>query len=167
MIAMILLLVLTIMGLSGMRTANLQEHFAGNLRDKTLSFGAAETALRFAEEWIQGQTSKPSSVSSCSSAPCDLFESFSLENGYYADKAVSWWDANGRDYDAPGTVADLARIYTQPKFIIEESSFSPDSLTTGVGVPTGRTFYRVSALGQGGSMHTKSIIQTTYAKRFN
>jgi type IV pilus assembly protein PilX len=48
-ISLIILLLLTIIGLSVTQTTALEEKMAGNLRDKSLAFQAAESALRIAE----------------------------------------------------------------------------------------------------------------------
>lgn len=48
-IAMIMLLLLTIIGLSSMRGTSLQESMAGNMRDSSLAQHAAEAALRQGE----------------------------------------------------------------------------------------------------------------------
>jgi len=48
-VSLIILLLLTIIGLSAMQTTALEEKMAGNLRDKDLAFQAAESALRVAE----------------------------------------------------------------------------------------------------------------------
>ena len=49
-ISLIILLLLTLIGLSATQTTALEEKMAGNLRDKSLAFQAAEAALRFAEQ---------------------------------------------------------------------------------------------------------------------
>jgi type IV pilus assembly protein PilX len=53
-IAMVMLLLLTIIGLSSMRGTSLQESMAGNMRDSSLAFQAAEAALRKGEEVVDG-----------------------------------------------------------------------------------------------------------------
>ncbi len=54
-IALIMLLLLTIIGLSSMRGTSLQESMAGNLRDSNLAFQAAEAALRQGEGMVDGK----------------------------------------------------------------------------------------------------------------
>ncbi|MGQ7959166.1 pilus assembly PilX family protein [Pseudomonas sp. SP16.1] len=51
-IALFMLLLLTIIGLSSMRGTMLQENMAGNLRDSSLALQAAEAALRKGEEVV-------------------------------------------------------------------------------------------------------------------
>ena len=48
-ISLIILLLLTLIGLSAMQTSALEEKMVGNMRDKILAFQAAESALRAAE----------------------------------------------------------------------------------------------------------------------
>jgi len=52
-ISLIILLLLTIIGLSATQTTALEEKMAGNLRDKNLTFQVAESALRTAEQSIK------------------------------------------------------------------------------------------------------------------
>ena len=49
-VALIMLLLMTIIGLTSMRGTNLQENMASNLRESNLSFQSAEAALRKGEE---------------------------------------------------------------------------------------------------------------------
>ena len=55
-IALIMLLVLTIIGLSSMRGTSLQESMAGNMRDSSLALQAAEAALRQGEGVVDGKS---------------------------------------------------------------------------------------------------------------
>lgn len=172
-IALVILVILTSMGVAGLKTANLEEQFTGNVRDRSRAFSAAEAALRSAESWLAGLGSKPAS---CSSSPCGtgVFSTFALADGFFALKDFSWWASNGQAYTAPGAselLGDedgdgISTLSAQPRYIIEEVRYVPDDPTLGFGVSPGRTFYRVSALGQGGSQYTNVVLQSTYAKRF-
>ncbi len=51
-VSLIMLLLLTIIGLAGMRTTSLEEKMAGNSRDRALAFQSAEAALSIAEQDI-------------------------------------------------------------------------------------------------------------------
>ena len=168
-VAMVLLLVLTAMGLSGMRTANMEEHFAGNLRDQNLAFQAAESGSRSAEDWLGQQTTKPQPVASCASPPCDLFEFTALVDGDFADQSISWWKTNGRSYVAPSGSSDLPHLSKQPLFIVEEMSRykTGESLVIGTGDKNDWTYaYRITTMGSGGSQYSNAVIQATYVKRF-
>lgn len=51
-VALIMLLLLTVIGLSSMRGTSLQENMAGNMRDSNLALQASEAALRKGEEQV-------------------------------------------------------------------------------------------------------------------
>lgn len=51
--SLILLLMLTLIGVTAMQSTTLEEKMAGNLRSEHLAFQAAEAALRAGEEWLQ------------------------------------------------------------------------------------------------------------------
>lgn len=55
-VALVMLLLLTIIGLSSIRGTTMQERMAGNSRDESLAFQASETAMRQAESVVQAQT---------------------------------------------------------------------------------------------------------------
>ena len=55
-VALIMLLLLTIIGLSSMRGTSLQENMTGNMRDSNLALQAAEAALRKGEQIVRNES---------------------------------------------------------------------------------------------------------------
>jgi len=182
-VALIILVALTAMGVSGMRTANLEEHFAGNFRDQSKAFGAAESALRYAEGWLDTLTTRALPESSCAKPPCDIFKSNALEDGYFANRGLSWWKGTStRAYQKPTGAADLD-VSVDPRFVVEELPYVPragDSLLGGTsGLSSGGQYYyyRITVLGQGGARpaaggtakanYTSVVLQSTYVSRYN
>lgn len=55
-ISMLLLTVLSLLGVSAMRTTSMQERMAGNLKDRASAFQAAEAGLRAGEAWVTSNT---------------------------------------------------------------------------------------------------------------
>lgn len=53
-VALVLLLIVTVLGLAGMRSAALQERMSANMFDRSLAFQRSEAALRAAENAITG-----------------------------------------------------------------------------------------------------------------
>lgn len=51
-ISLVFLVVMTLIAVGAMRDTTLQERMAGNLRDRSLAFQAAEAALREGENWL-------------------------------------------------------------------------------------------------------------------
>ena len=52
-VSLIMLMLLTLIGVSGMQSTGIEEKMAGNMRDRNLAFQAAEAALRHAEQFIE------------------------------------------------------------------------------------------------------------------
>jgi len=69
-VALVLLVILTMLGLTSMQIAGIEERMAGNTRDRSLAFQAAEAALRDAErdvkcEKIDGKAATVSRLIGC------------------------------------------------------------------------------------------------------
>jgi len=104
-ISLIMLIVMTLIGITAMRTSILEEKMAGNLRDRTSAFEAAESALRDGESLL--------------SALVDV-SSFNGTGGRLgtADPEPDYFNSavwvNSISYS--GTLPDVA---TQPQYIIK------------------------------------------------
>jgi len=161
-VSLMLLVVLTLLGLSGMQSTIMQERMSSNVRDKGLAFQAAESAVRGGEDWVKNQTiSKlvPQDGSSCS-APCNLVGLGDYLN--MTTRNFSWWETTGRAYTDMPTGA----VASAPRFIVEEHSIQRDSLAdaTDNNSPPVRTLYRLTAVGVGGTVTAESMIETLYAR---
>jgi len=167
-VSLMLLIILTLLGLSGMQSTVMQERMSNNVRDKGMAFQAAESALRNGENWVKDQlmptrgTLTVQDGSSCS-APCDLVDL----NDYstMTSKDFNWWKTNGRIYShtMPTGTGEVA---SAPRFIVEEHSEQRDSLAdpTSTSSPPVRTLYRLTAVGVGGTVTAESMIETLYAR---
>jgi type IV pilus assembly protein PilX len=167
--ALVFLALLTIIGVTAMSTTSLEEKMAGNMKDRNLAFQAAETALLAAERWYETQTTKP------------VFPD--TANGLYvtdSTSAVSNWDAVNWSTNVvtfpctPTTTSScgsgVAKINTQPKYIIEDLGELPEEKGSIVS-PTdykgkGSTLARITARGTGGTDAAVSMVQSTYARQF-
>jgi type IV pilus assembly protein PilX len=54
--ALVILLILTVLGISGMQSTTLEERMAGNMRSRSLAFQGAEAALRINETALANST---------------------------------------------------------------------------------------------------------------
>jgi type IV pilus assembly protein PilX len=83
---------------------------------------------------------------------------------WWEQVSTSWWEDsdNATEYnDSINTVA------SNPRYVREEQTFLKDNLNVGIKSDTsGRVFYRVTARGVGVTGQTKSILQSTYTRRF-
>jgi type IV pilus assembly protein PilX len=158
--SMLLLLVLTIIGVTVMQMSRMQERMAGNSRDVNLAFQAAEGVMRSAELSIAGETARPIA---CSDSPCEVW----LEDASdlpIANAPADWWTENGETFDQ-GTIAGVREA---PTAVIEELGFvrTDGGVVMGQDPPDGRDFYQVTARSTGGSGQAEVVLQSTYTRKF-
>ena len=146
-VAMIMLLLIAIIGFGAMQTTTMEEKMAGNLRDKNISFQAAEAGLRDREEWLSNLTEKPTPNN-------------------------NWLFSGDFDWSAPLAYgADSARVIDgvqqQPEMVVQEFEFIPDDLVIGFKASKGRELYLIMSRGTGQSPNSSTTLESTSAKRFN
>lgn len=162
-VSLMILVLLTLIGITAMGNTTLEEKMAGNSRDRQLAFQAAESALLANEDWLEPLTVDPIDASAgegCSSPPCNVLEA---DGTVIASKSASWWPINAREYGTAREL-DIAGVAHDPYFVIEEQGFVPDSLEPN---SPGRTMYRVTARGVGSTSQAEVILEETYAKRYD
>ena len=154
-VSLVLLLVVTVLGVTSMRTTTLQERMAGNLRDNNLAFQAAEAALRDGEQMLQ-QATLPAFDGTDGLLPRQPSAGVAAFWNEYA------WSTQSREATR---LEDVGMTAAPPRFVIEELPPVPgegDSLRFGPLPEVG--FYRVTAMGVGGSTDAVVILQTTYRR---
>lgn len=158
--AMLLLLVLTIIGVTVMQMSRMQERMAGNTRDVNLAFQASEGALRGAENFLRGQVIRPIGASS---GPADVWAE-NAATGTIANKDATWWGTNGKTYGQ----AAMTGVKTAPVSIIRELGFvrTDGGVVMGQDPPDGRDFYEVTSRSTGGSGLAEVVLQTTFTRKF-
>jgi type IV pilus assembly protein PilX len=159
-ISLIMLLVLTLLGITAMSAAGMQERMAGNSRDLALAFQAAEAALRDGEKYYMDNVV---SIGSAFDGSHDGLYAYGSNPDVFSD--ATW--SNSLPYS--GNVAGVAQ---QPRFIIEyvgqigqsdnELNISGYGESSGLGTEVG---VRVTARGVGGSSGTVVYLQSNFASR--
>lgn len=156
-IALIMLLVMTLIGVTSMSSTLMEERMAGNMREINIAFQSAEAALREGEKYLEGAT----------------LPSFNGTNGLYkpatAGNPQVWdvtanWSATGTGSRAyTGTIAELAE---QPRYMIEELPAvpAPGGTTTSDTPAPDTGMYRVTARSFGRSDTTIIMLQSTYKR---
>lgn len=160
-VALVFLVLVSLLAISGSGSAVLQERMTGALRDRQLGQVGAETALRGGEAdlWslssrLQGQNAMPPCVSGITSAATCVY---SLQNGTVASAAQAFrtaqaWTSAGDGARAyAGALSGLsgddasASLAAQPRYLIEDMGLA---LPSGPGNMNGPRF---GASGGGGS----------------
>jgi type IV pilus assembly protein PilX len=155
-VGLLLLLVLTLLGVTAMQASTMQERLAGNSRDLNTAFQAAEAAIRAGERRLRA-ASLPGPGS----------------GGWYHHSlapAPSWrnpthWNGSYHTMELQGVDEEWS-LASAPRFAIEQLppvARPSDALEAGAVVPD-EDMYRVTARASGGSAGTVVILQTTYRR---
>lgn len=166
-ISLIILLLLTIIGVTGMKTTALEERMAGNMRDKELAFESAEAALRDAEAFME-------TVFTLGAFNADG------SDGYYDNSLLDIWTAvDWKGTDTANTnkaVAATTTIGDTPpgKYVIQYIADSTSDDVSGgvnlnnIGQGTGggsTSIFRITVRGTGSSGNAAVVLQTLYGRK--
>ncbi|MDP3330644.1 MAG: PilX N-terminal domain-containing pilus assembly protein [Methylococcaceae bacterium] len=159
-VSLIMLLLLTLIGVTSMQTTSLEEKMAGNMRDKDLAFQAAESALTVAEATLNP-------------VPPAVLPTFFVAGtgGFYTSDTTidlseseivtdSFWTSNPV---ATSTVTGLGNGIATPKYIIQ--IMQPGlGLATCLDGSSGCTNYRIRVRATGGSTNAVVILESIYKR---
>ncbi|PWK40982.1 type IV pilus assembly protein PilX [Pseudomonas sp. OV226] len=139
LVSLVFLLLLTLIGLSSMQNATLQEKMAGSVSLRNQSFQGAEAALRVGESAVQLDTYSLPVCSQCAPPP---EATVITAAGLNSSSGVTWVASGSGFYGVQNIGTTL----------------------TAVNVPsnTSATLYRVTAVGIAGN--SRSVVESIYAK---
>jgi len=162
-ISLIMLLLLTIIGITSMQVTGLEEKMAGNYRDHNIAFQAAETALRAGEANIFNIVA---------------LGAFDGTNGLLGDtddlhdySAATTWSSNANSIEY---IPNISGMTTKPRYYIKFLSTGVDSSAASINISSygnsnaggALSYFLVTARGTGGRDSTPVILRSHYAKRF-
>jgi len=164
-VGLLILLVMTIIGVTTMQTSRVEEKMAGNVRDRNLAFEAAESALREAEDYIENLEN----VSGFTGSNGLYGESNSEPINLSAPSSSTWTSTNSRAYSG-----SLSSVSALPRYVIKIQSRGNSGLTGALNVqgygkqnPASQAIvFRVTVRGTGGSNQSQVFLQTYYRKYF-
>ncbi len=161
-ISLIMLVLLTLIGVTGTQVTSLEEKMAGNSRDQNLAFQAAEAALRSGEDKIENGIV---SLSAFSGAPY-----YGEDDALPDHKAsASWGSTNSLAH-----TDSIPLVYTQPRYYLKylgtDDTNSDASINIGgygdSSAGTTASRFSVIARGTGGQDTSQVFLQSFYAKKF-
>jgi type IV pilus assembly protein PilX len=157
-IGLLTLVLLSLIGIAATTTSRMEVQIAGNDRMYKEAFYAAEFGI------TQGETVLESLLSRT--------EFNEGSNGRYAQGGRPalgslQWDTSDSFQVPVANLPAALKVAAPPNYTIVQRRFTVDSLTIGIGVPTGVYQFRVAARGVGSNPTAESIIETIYAKRFD
>jgi type IV pilus assembly protein PilX len=163
-ISLVLLLILTIVGISAVQTTTLETRMARNEHDTMLAFQAAESALRDAEDFLEGIVTTAVFTDGGANGLWTIAD--------FGD-ADRWTVANvwtgGGSVEADTEAGDV--VAEQPRYLIEhiasvireENAYQLDDPYAG-GTADRIEMFRITARGVGGSPNARVLLQTTYGR---
>lgn len=177
-VALVLLVVVTLVGLAAIRGTSLQEKMAGNTMDRAQAFQVTEAALDFAARTVLLPPATPVSanynvqgVTDCATAACADNPAVAIPNAAQWVN-VPWVDATG----ATGNTASIVSIYqNRPSYLIQymgncSSSGSGNFVFTndqneqggGGSMKTSNTCYRITARAGEQAGRAQIVLQAIY-----
>ncbi len=177
LVSLMLLVVLTILGVSIIGTTTINERMTGYFIDRQIAFQAAEAALRDGERDLlfSGRIAGTTGFASgCSSSGLCLPETDGTP--IWADldtnNNLGWKQGNnvgpsvamGTYTNPPAGLASIPNVSAQPRYIIEALTIpgAGGSLRVGFGAQQSTIIYRVTAVGFGRRNTTRVVLQALY-----
>jgi len=166
-ISLVLLLVLTIAGISAVQTTSLEERMARNTHDTLLAFQSAESALREAEGWIIANVNSTAQFA-------DNGNNGLWTTSPYDEAAERWEEDIWADDSALSIAVDSAvdGVSTQPRFIVEwvatvQRDENPNLLGSSYSAVFDRIeIFRITARGVGATPNARVMLQGTFGMIF-
>ncbi len=169
---LIFLVVLTLLGVTAMKTATVEERMSGNLRDRNLALQSAEMTLRYAEQHIRDDdpaTNVPQSIDGlagfdavCTGGFCyygigaeppqDARATYCTPNCPINYTAGTQFNTGGIDYFAPA----LPNGVPVPTYIIEGIRKMPAGGSSWI------YYYRITVRAQGAKQGTVVWLQEVF-----
>ncbi|MGH8551524.1 MAG: pilus assembly PilX family protein [Methylococcales bacterium] len=170
-VSLIMLLVLTLVGITGMQTTMMEEKMSGNGRDYNLAFQSAEIALRTAETYVESLiTTTDFNTKRINDG---LLSEAQTDPDYF--NSDTWYSTNGSTVGSVLTTYLVSSLYgTQPRYIVKYvAENDPDTNARlniggyGEKLPGAQvTVFRITARGTGGTNDSRVLLQSYYGKRF-
>ena len=167
---LLMLLVITLIGLTALRSTALEEKMANNVRDQDVAFEAAENALRDGEQDVFANLVSTSPfTSACTSGLC-LPSTTSTPVWSTVD-----WTSSSTTSTAIGTntggATYTANVSQPPRYVVELLPDLPagqgnsQSVNCSPRCSGTRTAFRITAMGFGRNPGTQVMLQSIYVKQ--
>lgn len=180
LMALLILIVLTLLGVFASSSGIMQERMSGNFRDSARAFEAAEAGARWIEAWFASLRDISQQPFVCDGTCVVGTNAVWAPGNYPADYTTrdqGWWNTNGNTYgidpatmapaipgvDTVATTLPTPYVSQQPRIVVEHTYFARDTLTIG---STGVNFYRITSRATGGVQNNVAVVQSTFARRF-
>jgi len=160
-ISLILLVSLTLLVLSSMRTSRVELSMAGNLRETDTSFNAAEVGLSTGEQFVENSLS----TGQFDDSGNGLYPRTSDDPDYF--DATTWESSQTAS-------TSLAHVAEQPKFVVKYLGDRSNNSAASANIggygkqQAGQTVsqFRITTLGVGQTPHAARYLQSHFGKEY-
>jgi type IV pilus assembly protein PilX len=154
-ITLLILLIMTLLGITAITTSSLQEKMAGNMRDQYMAQQAGDSILRDGESWIFKLLTRP--TPSCAPSGAERVWDFNCLD--VAAQDDTWWVANGYTSNVSNTY-----VNQNPRYVDEHiQRVTISSLSDKP--PVYRHFYRANGWSVGASDYARGLFQSIFSRR--
>lgn len=150
-IALVLLVIMTLVGLGAMRSVTLEERMTGQTFDRSVSFQAAEAALKQGEDLLTG--TPPTPALGCTAGVCAPPVVTATER--WLDPTFTGW--------ANSTTLSFGGVSITPQYLVE---YLGNTFPCNPGSPTSTNEckrYRITARSNAGTDRATVLLQSIYA----
>src|SRR5690606_12515544 len=179
-ISLVMLVLVTLLGITAMQNSTMQERLAGNLWDRNKAFQAAEAGLRTGEGWLEATGLDPGVGVARRSAAEEHDELAQEQASLDPPRPVTAWDGSGAEpavddaadeYAALADLADSARLDegAAPDFHVDPPAFVrlPGDINLNQSELECQRFYPVTSRSVGGTGSAVVILRSHYVPRQN
>lgn len=179
-VALVIMLVMSIIGISNMQSSTLQERMAANTRQKAVAKYAAESALNVAEKWLSENVKGIYDIAEFdgsdglySAVKFSSLATVSPSSKHISDlqKAEAWGDITAFTENTP--LIDEKIVSKQPQFIIEyigrdyrgsaNKVIATDNLSKlSDAFDSKPFFFRITAIGWGRDTNIYTVLESIY-----
>jgi len=169
-VSLILLMILTLIGVTAMQTSSLEERMAGNALDKHLAFQAAEAALRAAENELDKSIDAVQEFTTGYLGELDYSNDLPTEVWQWENDEIKSSGKDGMPRWAEFDNQDIMEMGVKhpPHYAVEllDVGVTAQTMVTQADapVPQGDVF-RVTAVGWGATENTRIMLQSFYLRR--
>ena len=154
-VALVLLAIMSLVGLNAMRTVNSEERMAGHSYDRSVSFQAAEAALREAEAMVA--MNKPTASNSCSQGICPP-----PDPSANPPPAPIWTDDLFNGWQDAAAV-DNGSVSLTPQYVVEYLGNTFECEPGSPSTTSDCKRYRITARSNAGAGRSAVMVQSIFA----
>lgn len=157
-ITLIFLVIMTILGLTMFNGFTLDQTIAGNLREKSRAFDAAQTAVNYAEWWLARPGNATTGVACSSTLGITNTPQVCSNNLLSSPTTLPWtigmnYIPTGMSVSTTGGTAinGDAKYYANPTLYIQY-----------IGKTAAGSYYSITGAAQGGNANAAAVLQSVY-----